>query len=159
MTLTPLRWRPLAKCLHPRWLRFLEQCCVPSPGERSSCTGAHLMLTQHQEVFSQASNPLLGLGYGRKGKWKISHSCVLLSWLTTYMILGVGVHKKNRVPTQYINTYMWDLEKLHRLSYLQSRSRDTDIKNKYMDTEGGKGVEKNLEVDIDIYTPLILCIK
>ena len=55
------------------------------------------------------------------------------------MILGVGVHKKNRVPTQYINTYMWNLEKWHRLSYLQSRSRDTDIKNKYMDTEGGKG--------------------
>lgn len=54
---------------------------------------------------------------------------------------------------------MRNLEKWYRLSYLQSRSRDTDIKNKYMDTKGGKGVEKNLEVDIDIYTLLLLCIK
>ena len=28
-----------------------------------------------------------------------------------------------------------------------------------MDTKGGKRVEKNLEVDIDIYTLLLLCIK
>lgn len=33
-------------------------------------------------------------------------------------------------------TYMWNLEKLHRLSYLQSRNRQTDIENKFMNTKG-----------------------
>ena len=34
---------------------------------------------------------------------------------------------------------MWNLEKLHRLSYLQSRNRETDIENKFMDTKGTRG--------------------
>ena len=34
---------------------------------------------------------------------------------------------------------MWNLEKLHRRSYLQSRNRDTDVENKCMDTKGEKG--------------------
>ena len=29
---------------------------------------------------------------------------------------------------------MWNLEKLHRRSYLQSRNRDTDLEDKHMDT-------------------------
>ena len=44
----------------------------------------------------------------------------------------------------YINACMWNLEKWYRCSYLQSRSRDTDIENKCLDTnrkhgEGGIG--------------------
>ena len=38
----------------------------------------------------------------------------------------------------YINAYMWNLEICYRWSYLQSRSRDTDVENKHMDTKGGK---------------------
>ena len=37
----------------------------------------------------------------------------------------------------YINAYIWDLEK-YRRSYLQSRYRDIDIENKYMDTKAGR---------------------
>ena len=34
---------------------------------------------------------------------------------------------------------MWNLEKLHRRSYLQSRNRYIDVQNKCMDTKGEKG--------------------
>ena len=55
---------------------------------------------------------------------------------------------------------MWNLEKWYRLPYLQNRNRDTDIENKCMDTKRGKGGSgMNWEIGIDIYTPLILCIK
>jgi len=43
----------------------------------------------------------------------------------------------------YINSYMWNLEKWHRSTYLQSRNRDTDIKNKCTDTKRGRGCEGN----------------
>ena len=56
----------------------------------------------------------------------------------------------------YNNAYMWNLEKWHRWSYLQSRNRDTDIENKCMDTKGDGG-GMNLEIGIDIYT--LICIK
>ena len=39
----------------------------------------------------------------------------------------------------YINTYMWNLEKWYRWIYLQIRNRDTDVENKYMDTNGRNG--------------------
>ena len=38
----------------------------------------------------------------------------------------------------YINTYMWNLEKWYRSTYLQGRNRDTHVENKHMDTKGGK---------------------
>ena len=33
---------------------------------------------------------------------------------------------------------MWNLEKWYRLTGLQGRNRDGDVKNKCMDTKGGK---------------------
>ena len=41
------------------------------------------------------------------------------------------------------NAYMWNLEKWQRWTYLQSRNRDTDIKNKCIDTKRGWGWEGN----------------
>ena len=38
--------------------------------------------------------------------------------------------------TLYNITYMWNLEKWYRWTYLQSRNRDTDVENKLMDTKG-----------------------
>ena len=38
-----------------------------------------------------------------------------------------------------INTYMWNLEKWYRWTGLQGWNRDTDVENKCMDTQGGKG--------------------
>ena len=41
----------------------------------------------------------------------------------------------------YILTHIWwNLEKWYRWIYLQSRNRDTDAENKYMDTQGEGGV-------------------
>ena len=36
----------------------------------------------------------------------------------------------------YISTYMWNLEKWYRLTYLQGRNRDTEVENGHVDTEG-----------------------
>ena len=41
-------------------------------------------------------------------------------------------------------------------SYLQGRSRDTDIKDRWMDTKGEGWGGENGETSIDTYTPLIL---
>ena len=38
----------------------------------------------------------------------------------------------------YINAYTWNLEKWYRLTYLQSRNRDTDMENQCMDTKERK---------------------
>jgi len=40
--------------------------------------------------------------------------------------------------------------------YLQSRSRDTDVNNKYIDVEEGKQLGMNREIGIDIHT--LVCI-
>ena len=39
----------------------------------------------------------------------------------------------------YINTYMWNLEKWYRWSWLKNRNRNIDIKSQCMDTKGGEG--------------------
>ena len=57
----------------------------------------------------------------------------------------------------YNIAYMWNLEKLYRWTYLQSRNTDTDVENKRMDTKGERGGGMNWEIGIDIYT--LLCIK
>ena len=49
------------------------------------------------------------------------------------------VSPKNKIF--YMNAYMWNLEKQYRWPYLQSRNREADIENKYMDTKGERGVE------------------
>ena len=54
---------------------------------------------------------------------------------------------------------MWNLEKWYRLTYLQSRNRDTRVENKLMDTKGEAGGGMNWEIGVDIYKLLILCIK
>ena len=51
----------------------------------------------------------------------------------------------------YIKAYMCNLEKWCRLSYLQSRNRNTD--NRHMDTKAGRGGRT------DTYTLLIPCMK
>ena len=51
----------------------------------------------------------------------------------------------------YINTYMWNLEKWLRWSYLQIEI-ETDVENKYMDTKQGKGWDELGDWDGHIYT-------
>ena len=54
----------------------------------------------------------------------------------------------------YINVYMWNLEKWYRWTGLQGRNRDTDVKNKRMDTKGEKrwGEDELGDWDWHIYT-------
>ena len=54
---------------------------------------------------------------------------------------------------------MWNLEKEYRSMYLQSRNRDTDVENKYMDTKEGRRGGMNWEIGIDLNTLLALCMK
>ena len=55
----------------------------------------------------------------------------------------------------YIIAYMWNLEKWHRWTYLQSRNRDTDVENKRMDTKGGReGWDELGDGDWHIYTTM-----
>ena len=52
---------------------------------------------------------------------------------------------------------MQNLEKWYRWTYLQSRNRDTDIENKHMDTNAGKGGSgTNWNSEIDMYTLLYM---
>ena len=46
--------------------------------------------------------------------------------------------RKRKTEVSYINTYMWNLEKWYRWTYLQSRSRDKDTENGHTDTKEGK---------------------
>ena len=51
--------------------------------------------------------------------------------------------------------YTWNLEKWYRLTYLQSRDRDTGGENKLMDTKGEEQGGMNWEIGFDLYTPLL----
>ena len=60
----------------------------------------------------------------------------------------------------YINTYIWNLEKWYRWSYLQSRNKDKDIeiRHGYQGETGGEEAELG-GWDWRIYNLDILCIK
>ena len=47
---------------------------------------------------------------------------------------------KSEKQISYNITYMWNLEKWYRWTYLQSRNRHTDIENKFMDPKGTREV-------------------
>ena len=51
----------------------------------------------------------------------------------------------------YINTYIGDLEKQYRWTYLQRRNGDADVENGVVDTVGEGEARKNRESSIDIY--------
>ena len=66
--------------------------------------------------------------------------------------------KSEREKQIHINTYMTNLEKWYRWSYLWSRNRDTDVENKYMDIKGEEGVGRTGDQDL-IHIRLTLGIK
>ena len=55
----------------------------------------------------------------------------------------------------YINAYIWNLERWEQWSYIQGSNRDTDIKNRLLDSvgkgEGGKIWENSIEICILSY--------
>ena len=54
----------------------------------------------------------------------------------------------------YINTYMWNLEKLYQRTCFQGKNRDADVKNGHVDTAGKRGVNKLGDRDSHIITTL-----
>ena len=57
----------------------------------------------------------------------------------------------------YDITYMWNLKKGYKWTYLQNRSRVTDVENKLMLTKGMGGHGGiNWKIGIDIYTLLYI---
>ena len=55
-------------------------------------------------------------------------------------IMQSEVSQKEKKPIQYINTCIWNLERWQRQPYMQDSKRDTDIKNRLLDSVGeGEG--------------------
>ena len=70
-------------------------------------------------------------------------------WMDLECVIQSEVSQKEK--KMYINAYMWNIEKQYRLSYLQSRNRNTEIENKCMNTKGGRwGGWRNWGIEIDI---------
>ena len=77
------------------------------------------------------------------------------TWTDRETVVQSECIRQRKIP--YINAHMWNLEKWYRGTYLKSRNRDTDIKDKRTDTRRGKGSGMNWETGPDIYT--LLCIE
>ena len=64
--------------------------------------------------------------------------------------------RKRKTKVSYIDTYMWNLEKWYRWTYLQSSNRDTDAENKHTNTKVGKvGWDELGDWDSHIYTTIV----
>ena len=81
------------------------------------------------------------------GEWPLLGEVILLFPRKVHFNSSVQLKK---------NTYMGNLEKWYRCTYLQSRSRDTDIEKKSMDTEWGKGCGMNWEIGTETYALLYI---
>ena len=57
----------------------------------------------------------------------------------------------------HIKGYIWNIQKLCRRTYMQSRNRYADVEKKSMNSKQGGGGRMNWEVGTDIFT--LLCIK
>ena len=59
---------------------------------------------------------------------------------------------ERETPIQYVNAYIWNLERWQWRPYMQDSKRDTDVKNRHLDYMGeGKGGmiwENNIEACI-----------
>jgi len=61
-------------------------------------------------------------------------------WIDLETVIQNEVSQKEEKRILHNITYMWNLEKLNRLTYLQNRNRETDVEKKLMVTkEGTKG--------------------
>ena len=62
---------------------------------------------------------------------------------------------ERETPIQYINTYIWNLERQYRQPYMQDNKRDTDVKNRLLhyvgEGKGGMIWEKSIEICILSY--------
>ena len=100
-----------------------------------------------------------------KGVMVYRHNGILLSykkeciWVSSNEVDETGAYHypewskpERETPLQYINTYIWNLERCYQWSYMQGSKRDTDVNNRIWDSVGeGKGgvtCENNTEACI-----------
>ena len=92
------------------------------------------------------------------------HHGILLSykkeciWVSSNEVDETGAHytewskAERKIPIQYIDTYIWNLERWWRWPYMQDSKRDPDGKNRLLDSvgedEGGVIWENNIETCI-----------
>ena len=62
-----------------------------------------------------------------------------MPFAATWMDLEITILSEVRERQIYDITYMYNLKKWHKWTYLQDRNRLTDIKNKLMVTKGNRG--------------------
>ena len=76
------------------------------------------------------------------------HNGILLSyqkeciWVSSNEVGETGAYytewskSERETPTQYINAYIWSLDRWWQPSYMQDSERDTDVKNRLLDSVG-----------------------
>ena len=71
---------------------------------------------------------------------KNAFESVLMRWMKLEPIIQSEVKSERKTPIQYINEYFWNLERWERRPYIQDSERDTDVKNRLLDSVGeGEG--------------------
>ena len=63
---------------------------------------------------------------------------VLMRWMNLEPIIQSEVRKR-KINIIYTNAYIWNLERWYWWIYLQGSNGETDIENRLMDTERGRG--------------------
>ena len=81
---------------------------------------------------------------------------VLVKWMNLEPIIQSEVNQKEKKP-KYINTYIWNLEKLYLWTYLQRRNKDTNVENWLVDivTAGVSGTNGESHININV----VSCVK
>ena len=71
---------------------------------------------------------------------KNTFESVLMRWMKLEPIIHSEVSQKEKTPIQYINTYIWNLERWQWRPCVQDRKKDTAVYNGLLDSEGeGEG--------------------
>ena len=65
---------------------------------------------------------------------KNAFESVLMRWMKLEPIIQSDVSQKEKTPIHYSNTYIWNSERWQRWPYTQDTKRDTDVKNRLLDS-------------------------
>ena len=81
-----------------------------------------------------------------------------MPFAVTWMDLEIVILSEESDKDKYhmIITYMWNLKKWYKRTYLHDRNRVTDVENKLMVTKGERGGGINWEIGIDIHILLYI---
>ena len=86
---------------------------------------------------------------------KEQNSVIVEMWMDLESVIQNEMSEREK-QILYINTYMWNLEKWYRGTYLQDRNRYIGLEKGRVDTAGEGEGGTNWEIRIDIHTLLLL---